>query len=86
MNLQQDFHLQAALLRVSNGKNLLQYAVYCTLILLQTTSHINLSTSTVAATQEEIAPLMFDMLKIAEYHPSLGTAEIVGDIESGVGK
>ena len=45
-----------------------------------------ISTSTVTAIQEEIAFLMFDMLKIAEHPPPLGTAKIVGDIDSGLGE
>lgn len=34
----------------------------------------------------EVAPLMFDLLKVAEFHPYLGTSEIVTEQKSGVGE
>jgi len=42
--------------------------------------------TTVNATQKEIAPLMFDLIKIQDYHPLMGTARIIGDQTEGVGK
>lgn len=39
----------------------------------------------VAASQETMKPFLFNLKKIADYHPLLGTSDIVSDKTEGVG-
>lgn len=42
-------------------------------------------TSKIAANQLELAPLLFDLIKIQDYHPLLGKSVVVGNKTQGVG-
>mmetsp|Transcript_26804 Transcript_26804/g.27247 ORF Transcript_26804/g.27247 Transcript_26804/m.27247 type:complete len:152 (+) Transcript_26804:1-456(+) len=43
------------------------------------------SSSSIAASQADVAPLLFDLTAITDYHPDLGTAEIVSEKKAGLG-
>eukprot|EP00558_Chaetoceros_sp_UNC1202_P008422 CAMPEP_0197238538 /NCGR_PEP_ID=MMETSP1429-20130617/5026_1 /TAXON_ID=49237 /ORGANISM="Chaetoceros sp., Strain UNC1202" /LENGTH=225 /DNA_ID=CAMNT_0042697721 /DNA_START=44 /DNA_END=721 /DNA_ORIENTATION=- len=46
---------------------------------------VAIGTSEVPASQADVAPLLTDLVKIQDYHPSLGTATIVSEQTSGIG-
>jgi len=41
--------------------------------------------SEINASQKDISPLLFDLIRIQDYHPLMGTAKIIGDQTEGVG-
>ena len=68
---------------IISSRSFVPTSVYCTSPL---SPLFTMLVTTVNATQKEIAPLMFDLIKIQDYHPLMGTAKIIGDQTEGVGK
>ena len=50
------------------------------MILFLSSNHV------VSCSQEAFKPFLFNLKKIQDYHPSLATADIIGDETEGVGK